>query len=102
MSGFDRGIICYELDSQRLVERMRAGETTREDEQKFILEDLAAWRDVRAGRKLVNPTVEGPLAADFQQLLGNPSTEVSRTCAWFYVLLAVLNPRIDLRRASVE
>jgi hypothetical protein len=100
MSSFDRRLVFGELDSQYLVERMQAGETSREEEQAFILENHLAWREVRADRRLVNPTEEGPLALKFQDLQARGTTSATRILPWVWMQLAVTDPGLDLRKVS--
>ncbi len=101
MASTDRDLILGELDSQQLVERLEAGETSREEEQAFILKSHQAWRELRAGRGLVNPTEAGPLAAEFQRARSSASTSALRGLVWAWLELAVTNPGLDLRASRV-
>jgi len=97
--GFERGIVLGELDAERFAERVLAGEATREEEQEFLRKNHLAWRALRVERGLIHPGIEGELAADFQELLGQCSTPVARDLAWAWLGLAVTRPDLDLRKS---
>jgi hypothetical protein len=101
-SSFDRKLVLGELDARHMVERLRIGETTRADEQAFILKSLEAWSEAREDRGLVNPTREGPLAADFQAVLAKTPNGAFRDLVWAWLGLAVTNPSLDLGKDASE
>lgn len=98
----DRAIVLSELDAERFAARVMAGDTTREEEHKFLLENRLAWRSVRSWRGLIHPGEEGPFAGDFQALLGKCQTPELRDLAWGWLALAITNPSLDLHDGRAE